>query len=173
MAVQAQANDAQAVVMETKREVEKLRNEAEQAELDAVQMASLRERQQAQHKAEQEAQAQQSAQSAPLQSAPAANGYPGHGGPPAYSYGKEQMPPPAIAPAADGAPYGGGYGQAPPALDPSQNVYGGFPSYGQEGAGGFGAGVMGGGGDSRFDLPSPDQFPGSNQGESYTNPFST
>ena len=149
--------------METKREVEKLRDEAEQAELDAVQMASLRERQQAQQKAEQEAQAQQSV--------PSANGYPEHSGTPAYTYGKEQMAPPAMTPAASVPPYGGGYAQAQ--LNPSQNVYGGFPSYGQEGAGGFGAGVMGGGGDNTFDLPSPDQFPGVSQDDSYANPFST
>lgn len=170
MAVQAQANDAQAVVMETKREVEKLRNEAEQAELDAVQMASLRERQQAEQRAGHEA--RQNKPSAPQQPASATNGFAGHSSVPApFSYGKEQMAPPATAPPSNGAPYGGGYGQGLPPLDPSQNMYGGFPSYGQEGAGGFGAGVMGGG-DNRFDLPSPDQLPVAHQGESYSNPFS-
>ena len=152
--------------METKQEVDKLRNEAEQAELDAVQMASLREKQ----KAEQ----------VPQQPAPslAPNNHDGQlGGPPTSGYGLETVPQAAADPSTMGGPSGyvppgGGYGQPmagygqarPPALDPSQNVYGGFQT------GGFAAGVMGGGGGGGFDLPSPDQFPSQN-GAYSNNPF--
>ncbi len=41
LAIQSQANDAQAVALQTKREAERLKQEAEQAELNVASLASL------------------------------------------------------------------------------------------------------------------------------------
>jgi hypothetical protein len=160
--VQGQANDAQAVAMETKREADRLRDEAEKSELDMAAAASMRDQQ----KKEQEA--QQKAQAPP--SAPSSNGYPPQEGQP-MSYGYGQPP---------GSPQGYGYGQ-PPAMTPADGGYGQQPPMTQYNTmappsmdGGFAAGVMGGGGDNAFDLPSPSQF-GQPQpaGEAYNNPFAS
>jgi hypothetical protein len=174
MAVKAQAKDAQSVVMETKREVDTLRNEAEQAELDAVQMASLREQEHAQRKEEQEAKMKS------LSPQPPPNGFSGYSMEPVpngASFGGYGAPLPSPVPST--GVYSQPMGQGPPgygapALDQAQNVYGGF-SHQQGGMmggmGSFGSGVMAGGGDDRFDLPSPDQLPTGQNAGGYTNAF--
>jgi septal ring factor EnvC (AmiA/AmiB activator) len=178
LAVQGQANEAQHVAMETKREADKLRDKAEKAELDMAAAASMRDQQRKEREEQEKAQAPAPAP------APTSNGYPGQ-----MSYGYGQPPAPQQRYEGYGSPPSMGdpsqsYDQpmAPPSMgDPSQ-------SYGQSMAppssyqynsmappapvggygGGFAAGVMGGGGGGGFDLPSPNQMPA---GDMYSNPF--
>jgi hypothetical protein len=165
--VQGQANDAQVVAMETKREAEILREEAEKAELDMAAAASMRE---GHRKQEQEAQKQAQAQRPP---APSANGYPGYGQPPAPSAGYEYgQPPPPADPS-----QGHGYGQQPPMAPAQTYQYNSMapapmaaaPWAPQPVDGGFAAGVMGSGGGA-FDLPSPNEMTHT-AGDMYANPF--
>jgi hypothetical protein len=163
--LQGQAKDAQAVAMETKREAEILREEAEKAELDMVSAASVRE---GHRKQEQEAQKQAQAQRPP---APSANGYPGYGQPlaPPVGHGYGQPPPQPSQ--------GHGYGQQPPTAPAQTYQYNSMapapmaaaPWAPQPVDGGFAAGVMGGGGGA-FDLPSPNEMT-QIAGDAYANPF--
>lgn len=85
---QSQANDALALVKATKREAEKLRSEAEEAEIQAASAASMHQQQQDQEKQQHEQQQQQQQQQ---YSAPS-NGYEESGdyGAPSFSYGLQQ-----------------------------------------------------------------------------------
>lgn len=158
MAVQTQAHDAATLAAETRREADRLKNEAEKAEIEMASAASLREQQ----------------KSAP-QPAPASNN--GYGMPPKSDYGAGGYgaAPAAYGQAPDQGYYGGynpNYGQAMP---PPANGGGGYPqAYGNGGPaaydGGYGAGVMGGGGQA-FDLPSPNNFQPSDGAAGYSNPF--
>ena len=174
LAVQGQAIDAQAVAVATKREADKLREEAEKAELEMAAQASVKE--QAKKEAEQQAAAPPPAPEAPP--TPNANG---HGGQEylqqqqqQYGYGQPAAPP-------GGQPYppaGNGYGQYPP---PQQQYgYGAPAPYGGAMAPpaanyGFAPGVMGGAsGDKGFDLPSPNQMQMPQQSQpsnDYANPY--
>lgn len=165
LAVQGQANDAQHVAMETKREAERLREEAEKAELDMAAAASVRAEQQRQ---EEEAQKQAQAQ-APAP--PSTNGYPGYGQPaaPPTGYGYQQQQPMGYGqPPMGQAPMG----QPPMSQQPYQyNSMAPAPmATPQPVEGGFGAGVMGGGGG--FNLPSPTEMT-QTAGDMYTNPFAS
>ena len=176
--VQGRANDAQAVAMETKREFERLRNKAEQAEIDAAAAASLREQD---RKDEQERRKQSEPTARPPYDA---NGYQdqqysqpqlglqygtnsasGLGQQSNYGYGNGgQQPGPLPS-------FTEKYGQMPSSIPTSQNSYGVQNSTADEGYEvGFSTGVMGGGGD-RFDLPSPSQISSMPGGYSYDNPF--
>ncbi|KAL3925525.1 MAG: hypothetical protein SGILL_000343 [Bacillariaceae sp.] len=147
MSIQTQVQDAATLAAETRREADRLKNEAEKAEIEMASAASLRDHQ----------------KKAP-EPAPASNGY---GIPPQADYGTAPQ---------GGAPYAGapaaGYGQAAP---PGQAYYGGGgygQPYGGGYDGGFGGGVMGPGGGQTFDLPSPSGFqqaPPPTDG--YANPF--
>lgn len=103
LAVQAQASDASAVAMETKREAEKLKEAVEKAELDLAAAASMQDQRAEQAKKQQQAAAGPHAGYPPQQAygypPPGANGYPpayGYGAPPA-GYGA-QVPGYAYAP---------------------------------------------------------------------------
>lgn len=162
MQVQGQTNNAEAVAIETKRELEKLRSEAEQAELDAAQAASIREQQSPNDEAEQGAQ-QPNGYSQPQydmqqQQQPPQQQYGGYGQEqqPHEAYGQEQASmPPAMPPTYPSNIPSYGYGQMG---DQSQNTYGGGLQNIGSSEGGFAAGVMGQGGGDKFDLPSPHQF---------------
>lgn len=188
--MQGQANDSQAVAMETKRAFEKLQTEAEQAELDAAQTASMREQlskdEAEERRPKEEAQGAQQTNgysqthpfggqyNMPQQQPPPPQQYGGYGQEqqPYEAYGQEQasMPP---AYASNGPSYG--YGQmGTNDVDESQNMYEGGLQNSGSGEGGFAAGVMGqGGGGDKFDLPSPHQFNNGQQQEAdpYSNPF--
>jgi hypothetical protein len=192
MQVQGQANNAQAVAMDAKRKLEKLRSEAEQAELDAAQAASMQEQPSSQDEVEDEAQGAQPAngysQTPPYggeygmqqQQQPPQQQYGGYGQEqqPYQAYGQEQPSmSPAMPPAYASKNPSYGYGQMD---DQSQNMYGGGLQNNGSSDGGFaagvmgqGAGVMGQGGGDRFALPSPNQFnDGQQQGaDPYANPF--
>jgi hypothetical protein len=157
MAVQSHAHDAATLAAETRREADRLKNEAEKAEIEMASAASLREQE----------------KSAPQPASEMSGGY---GMPPKSDYGA-------------GAYVGdSGYGQA---LD--QGYYGGYNNdYGQTMApsanggedynqpygngapvaynGGFGAGVMGGGGQT-LDLPSPASFQSAGVAADFSNPY--
>jgi hypothetical protein len=193
MQVQGHANNAQAVAMETKRELEKLRSEAEQAELDAAQAASIQEQQ-----SKQEAEARRAGEEA--KGAQQANGYsqshpfggqygmPQQQQPPPpqqqYSqYGQEQQPfevygqnqeqasmPPAPMPPAYASSNNSSYGYGQMGVD----MYGGGLQNNSSSELGFAAGVMGQGGGDKFDLPSPQTFNDGQQqqdADPYSNPF--
>lgn len=186
--VSGQARDAGALAMETRREADKLREAAEKAELEMAAAASMRDQQKSvQHQ-------QAHAHSAPTSS----NGYAAQGPPPGqYGYGHPSQgygqPPGPLPPA------NGGYGQPPTGYGQPPHGYGPPQGYGQPGLppqgygqpqqeygkppgphygnmapppmdNGFAAGVMGGGGDRGFDLPSPNQL-GPPAGGEHTNPF--
>jgi len=166
--VQGQARDAGTVATQTRREAEKLREAAEKAELEMVAAASMRD--------------QEKKQDIDRQSVQSSNGYQNQGhasgtfvygqstqtfGQPAGLYGQPStgygQPTQGYGPPLQGyGPPLQGYGQ-PPA-----------PQYGQIPApsmdNGFAAGVMGGGGDRGFDLPSP-QALSSTGVPDYSNPF--
>lgn len=147
MAVQTQAHDAATVAAETRRESNRLKNEAEKAEIEMASAASLREQQ------------KKAPEPAP---APSNNGY---GMPPQSDYGAGPY---------GGAPPA--YGQAPPA-NQGYYGGGGYPNtgYGQPmngggyGGGGYSENVMGGGGQA-FDIPSPQNFQAP-PADGYANPF--
>ena len=167
--------DAQAVAVATKREADKLREEAEKAELEMAAQASVKEQ------AKKAAADQQAAAAPPAPEAPPAPNANGHGGQEylqqqqQYGYSQPTVPP-------GGQPYppsGNGYGQYPP---PQQQYgYGAPAPYGGAMAPpanyGFAPGVMGGaaGGDNKgFDLPSPNQMQMPQQSQAsndYANPF--
>ena len=159
--VQGQARDAATVAHETRREAEKLREAAEKAELEMAAAASMRD---------------QLKKSEPAtQVAYGSNGYQAQG-PPAAAYGYAQPPQPyGQFPASYGQPPAG-YSQPAQSFGQQSQDYGKPPafSYGQipppSMDNGFSAGVMGGGGDRGFDLPSP-QALGSTGGVDYSNPF--
>jgi hypothetical protein len=153
LAVQSQANDAQALTLETKREAEILRNEAEDAEVRVVSAASMEHSQ-------------------------PSNGYrtqsdsdPSYG----MGQGKSYYSQPSSPPAQDGfngQPLGGnsgGYGAPPPAQSGGYGapppVQGGYDdqSFGAN-SGGYNNAVMGGGGG--MDIPTP-----SGNDDPYSNPF--
>jgi hypothetical protein len=197
--VQGQANTSQAVAMETKRELEKLRSEAEQAEMDAAQAASIQEQQSKAEgrRAEEEAKGAQqtngySQYGMQQQQQPPQQQYGGYGQeqasmPPAPSYGFGQMG----GNDADQSQnmYGGGlqnngsgdasnnssYGFGQMGLndaDQSQNMYGGGLQNSGSGEGGFAAGVMGQSGGDKFALPSPHQFnTEQQQQQQHTDPY--
>jgi len=125
MAAQAEANDAQAFAVETKREAERLRQEVEDAELAAASAASMQD-------------------TAPALAAAQSNGYnPGTAEPP--SYGK---PPPNPY-------YGGGSNDHPPSSygygqPPQQQTNGGQQQFGGYG---YNPSVMGTGGG--MNIPTP------------------
>ncbi|CAB9509662.1 Epidermal growth factor receptor substrate 15 [Seminavis robusta] len=184
LAAQSAANDAQAVAMETKREAEKVRKMAEQAELDAAAAASMQQKQPPPEKTP-------APQQAPKQAA-ANGGYPqqgqgyGYGGPPQnfgqqpppapQAYGQQQPPPPQGY-GQQQPPTPQGYGQQPP---PAPQSYGQPPlgqPYGQPlGApqgfnsppGGFNPNVMGGGGAGGIEIPTPTA---GGADDPYANPF--
>jgi len=179
MEVSGQAKDAESVAVETRREAEKLREAAEKAELDMAAAASMRDQEK---KVQSDRQQQLQATSAPN-----SNGYPSQGPPPGqYGYGQPpqgysgQMPPAnggyGQPPAGYGLPQGYGlppqdHGQPPHAYEKPPG-----PHYGQMAppamGNGFAEGVMGGGGERGFDLPSPNQLdPSNGSGGDYTNPF--
>lgn len=102
MAAQSQANDTQAIAMQTKREAERLQNEAEEAEMSAAAAASMH-------------------QAPP----PASNGYPSQtDSVPAYG----QAPVLTMGQDFGGQPYGGFGGAAPAAYDNSGVMGGGGAS---------------------------------------------
>jgi hypothetical protein len=149
MEVQGQVRDAGAVAIELRREADKLRAQAEEAELEMAAAASMRD--------------QQKQVNAHQQAPPVQNGYPSQ--PPApYGYGYPQMhgqgPPPSYGQQPQGygqvqqPPQGYGYGQ------PSNYGQPPGPQYGQMSApadNGFTPGGMGGGGGG-FERPSPQAF---------------
>lgn len=127
MDIQSQVNDSNKVAAETKREVERLRREVEQAELDAASAASM------QHV--------QPANGYPTRATDTADygmGSPMGGGPMggASSYGLSPSKPPASNPYP-------AYGM---------NVPSGIPSYGIPEPSGYNRNVMGGGG---LSIPEP------------------
>eukprot|EP00977_Amphora_coffeiformis_P011031 scaffold2633_cov156-Amphora_coffeaeformis.AAC.11 len=133
MAAQAEANDAQAFAMETKREAEKLRQEVEDAEIAAASAASMQE-------------------TNPVPAPPQSNGYnPGSAEPP--SYGKPP-PNPYYGGGSNGPPPSYGYGQPP---QPPQQQQ---PSGGQQQFGGYGYNptVMGSGGGMSIPTPTGDAY---------------
>jgi hypothetical protein len=143
MAVQTQAHDAAILAAETRREAERLKNEAEKAEIEMASAASLREQEK--------------------KPAPSNNGYsmpphsdydadPYRGAPPAYGQ----------APPSNHGYYGGG-GYPNTGYGPPMNG-GGY------GGGGYAEGVMSGGGHA-LDLPSPQNFQQAPPADGYTNPF--
>jgi len=153
MEVQGQVRDAGAVASQLRREADKLRAEAEEAEMEMAAAASMRD------------QRKQSA--AHQQAPPVQNGYPTQ--PPAqYGYGHPPVP-------MHGQPPPQGYGQPPQGygqqMQPQQGYgYGQLPAnYGQSppihygqmpsppADNGFSTGVMGGA-DGGVELPSPQAF---------------
>eukprot|EP00934_Nitzschia_sp_Nitz4_P000652 Nitzschia sp. Nitz4//scaffold88_size82704//79177//82405//NITZ4_005308-RA/size82704-augustus-gene-0.81-mRNA-1//1//CDS//3329559542//652//frame0 len=122
LVIQGQAKDASAIAIQTRKEAEKLRKEAEQAEIDMVSAASLRDQQKAD-------------QQGPPPQQPGGMGY---GAPPQAPYGGYGAPPQGYGqppqygqpPASDhgfnaGAMGGGGnYGFAPPSQYGQQPAYG-------------------------------------------------
>lgn len=158
--MQGQARDAATVAMETRREAEKLREAAEKAELEMAAAASMRDQEK---KHESELQTYNS------------NGYQPQGHPGgAYGYG--QPPQGYGQPSAVYGQLSAGYSQPPQGYGQPPQGYGQPPvaPYGQMPPpsldSGFGASVMGGGGDRGFDLPSP-QALGPSGGADYSNPY--
>lgn len=170
LVVQGQAKDAGSVAMETRREADRLREDAEKAELEMAAAASMRDQNEAAQKAAAETPAPGNGYTAP-----AAYGQPPMAPPTAY--GQPPMPPagygqqPMAAPAGYGQPPA--YSQPPPAYNQPPPAYG-QPQYGQmppPANGGFAVGVMGSAGNT-FDMPSPAQMapPPSGAGD-FANPF--
>eukprot|EP00542_Grammatophora_oceanica_P015991 CAMPEP_0194039652 /NCGR_PEP_ID=MMETSP0009_2-20130614/11757_1 /TAXON_ID=210454 /ORGANISM="Grammatophora oceanica, Strain CCMP 410" /LENGTH=1039 /DNA_ID=CAMNT_0038682559 /DNA_START=18 /DNA_END=3137 /DNA_ORIENTATION=- len=145
--LQTQANNAQTLAMESRREAEKLKQEAEQAELNLASAASVAEAHEKDMTATKAAMDSAPTQTNGFQEASAPAGYP--------SYGVEASQAPS--------PFGGApsYGAAP------ANTFGAPPSFGAPG-GSEGFGVMGGGGAGG--IPSP---PRASElgGDPYANPF--
>jgi hypothetical protein len=141
MAIQTQAHDAATLAAETRREADRLKTEAEKAEMELASAASLREHQAA---------SQPAPAPAPMPRNDGGNN--GYGLPPKQDYGGYvgggQMPPPDQA-------YGG-YGNYGQQIVPSANGGGGYYSGGPPSMS-YAPGVMGGGGDP-YDLPSPATF---------------
>jgi len=145
------------VSLETKQEAEKLRNEAEQAEIDMASAASVKDQRDLQERADRET-----------------NGF--NDNQPSYDYGYDDVGKDKSNQygnsnvqlnSHNGLSYGYG-GMAQPSLDNSQNIYGNMGSHSGDGGydSGFAAGVMGGGGD-RFELPPPEEF----SNVQYSSPF--
>jgi hypothetical protein len=175
IAVQSQALDAETVAAQTRREADRLKDEAEKAEIDMASAASLRDQSSSSRAAP-----------APVPSVPS-NGYggPEYGGggyskgpDPSADYGYGQIPPPDQA-----YGRGRGYGYGQPVNGGGGGEY--APSYGggppiapsvsvpnpSSMDGGYAVGVMGGGANA-YDLPSPAQFGGPPSGGGYdNNPF--
>ena len=171
MEVQGQVRDASAKAQQARREADKLREAAEEAELDMAAAASMRDQQ----------------KKTGSDGNPTKDGHPGgqqYGyGQPSNSGGYGQSPAGfAQPPSGYGQPQQGYgeppkvYGQPPQAYaQPPAQSYGSAvapPHYGQMPArtsmeNGFASGVMGGGGGGGFDLPSPQQFGGPAPGNDY------
>ncbi|KAG7364071.1 cytoskeletal-regulatory complex EF hand domain containing protein [Nitzschia inconspicua] len=159
MAVQTQAHDAATLAAQTRREADRLKNEAETAEIEMASAASLREQE---TPASQPAAASSNGYNMPAKSDYGTGAY---GGAPAYGYGQST----------DQGYYSGyntNYGQTTAALangggDYSQTRSNGAPSPYDAG---YGAGVVGGGGQA-FELPPPSTFQSAGGAVGYSNPF--
>lgn len=147
LAIQSQVNDAQAVALETKREAERLKQEAEQAELNIASLASLEQQP-----------AQTSNGGGVGQSGLNTGG--GFGQGLGGSFGSTNGY--QTQPSASG--YGGYHHEKP---DSGSGFGGGAMGY----QGGFAPNVMvRGGEDDRLSIPSPDEL--KEVGDVYSNPFS-
>jgi hypothetical protein len=149
MEVQTRAHDAQKVAVDTRREANRLKDQAEKAEIDMASAASLRDH-------------QKTTTSAPVTSPQPSTGY------------GDAVQPPSGGPANGYGSYGHGYGYGQPMGPPEPTYsqgYGALPAPNSYAPGvmGSGAGESGG-----FDLPSPNQFPdsgGQDPYSAYSNPF--
>ena len=163
MEVQGQVRDASAKAQQARREADKLREAAEEAELEMAAAASMRDQQKKES----------------------------HAPPPGNDGNQSKVGHPGALQYGHGQPSNsGGYGQPPQGYGQTPHSYGQPPQgYGQPPAqaygnavasphygqmpprtsteNGFASGVMGGGGGGGFELPSPQQFGGPAPGNDY------
>jgi hypothetical protein len=182
LAAQSQANDTQAVAMQTKQEAEKLRSEAEEAEFRAAAAASMR------HTPSTNGHPTQAVSAPAYSSQPSAPSYNtgqynnsqppvAMGGAPAYSTGQYNNLQPPVQSMGGAPAYSVGqyHNSQPPAVSTGGGLEG--QSYGGMN-GDYNAGVMGGGSGGLSSIPSPaagndpSRIPSPTGGEDpYDNPF--
>ena len=155
LAAQANANDTQAIAMQTKQEAEKLRSEAEEAEMRAAAAASM------QHSHPTNGHPSQA------KSAPSDNSH-SYAQPPAQSYNSQ---PPGQA--YNSQPHAHSYNSQPPVISIGGGNFEGQSYGGMNGA--YNPAVMGGGGGNSIPTPSNDPYNSihspSGDGDPYDNPF--